>query len=130
MRRLACLSALILAAASARAQSAPPKSPSSDPPKLGVYALEVTTEDGTLVGQLSVKPSTDKSKENVLLVLSVGDHAPETKSFAREGSGYVLIAGHEEFTITYKLSFAGDSLSGSFKMSSGTTGTIVGALKH
>ena len=52
------------------------------------------------------------------------------KSFVREGNGYVLTGGHGEFVVVYKLNFAGDSVTGSFRMSTGLAGTVAGARKR
>jgi hypothetical protein len=48
----------------------------------------------------------------------------------RDGKGYVLTGGHGEFVIEYRLTFANDSVTGSFKMSTGMTGTVAGARKR
>ena len=98
----------------------------SDTAKLGTYDLEITTDDGTMLGSLSLK----RANEALVAELVAGGNRPAVKSFVREGNGYVLTGGHGEFVIVYKLTFAGDSVTGSFKMSTGLAGTVAGAHKR
>ena len=97
----------------------------SDSAKSGVYDLELTTEGGTLVGKLELK----QANAGLTAVLTVGGHSPEVKSFTRRNKGYVIEAATPAFTVTYNLTFANDSLHGEFSMSSGTSGTVLGARK-
>jgi len=98
----------------------------SDTAKLGTYDLEITTDDGTMLGSLSFK----RANEALVAELVAGGNRPAVKSFVRDGNGYVLTGGHGEFVIVYKLTFAGDSVTGSFKMSTGLAGTVAGAHKR
>jgi hypothetical protein len=92
----------------------------------GTYELEITTDDGTLLGSLSLKRADDA----FVAELVAGANRPAVKSFVRDGNGYVLTGGHGEFVVVYKLTFAGDSVTGSFKMSTGLAGTVAGARKR
>jgi hypothetical protein len=114
------------AATPALAQSSPTARPASDTAKVGTYDLEITTDDGTLLGSLSLKRSNDA----LVAELVAGGNRPAVKSFVREGTGYVLTGGHGEFVVVYKLTFANDSVTGSFKMSTGLAGTVAGARKR
>jgi hypothetical protein len=110
------------------AQSAPARAnsrPASDTARVGTYDLEITTDDGTLVGSLSLKRASDA----LVAELTAGGMRPAIKSFVREGNSYVLTGGHGEFVVTYTLKFADDSVTGSLKMSTGLTGTVAGARK-
>ena len=98
----------------------------SDTAKVGTYDLEITTDDGTLLGSLSLKRADDA----FVAELVAGANRPAVKSFVRDGNGYVLTGGHGEFVVVYKLTFAGDSVTGSFKMSTGLAGTVAGARKR
>lgn len=98
----------------------------SDTAKAGTYELEITTDDGTLLGSLSLKRADDA----FVAELVAGANRPAVKSFVRDGNGYVLTGGHGEFVVVYKLAFAGDSVTGSFKMSTGLAGTVAGARKR
>ena len=98
----------------------------SDTAKIGTYDLEVTTNDGTLIGELTIKRAT----QGLTADLSVGANRPAVKSFVREGDIYVLTGGHGTFTVVYKLTFARDSLAGTFAMSGGMTGTVAGAVRR
>ena len=115
------------AAASSLAQSNPtrPKT-ASDTARLGTYDLEITTDDGTLLGSLSLK----RASEALVAELVAGANRPAVKSFVREGNGYVLTGGHGEFVVVYKLTFADDSVTGSFRMSTGLAGKVAGARKR
>ena len=130
MRSILFSSILVVGfAATSLAQSPPVRATSkaaSDTARLGTYDLEVTTDDGTMVGSLSLKRTSDA----LVAELVVGGMNPAVKSFARDGNGYVLTGGHGEFVITYTLKFADDSVTGSFKMSTGLTGTVAGARKR
>jgi uncharacterized membrane protein len=118
------------AASPSLAQSAPARAatakPASDTARLGTYDLEITTDDGTLLGSLSLKRANDA----FVAELVAGANRPAVKSFVREGNGYVLTGGHGEFVVIYRLAFAGDSVTGSFKMSTGLAGTVAGARKR
>jgi hypothetical protein len=115
------------AAGSSLAQSSPaPSKPASDTARTGTYDLEITTDDGTLIGSLSLKRANDA----LVAELVAGGNRPTVKSFVRDGKGYVLTGGHGEFVIEYRLTFANDSVTGSFKMSTGMTGTVAGARKR
>jgi len=59
-----------------------------------------------------------------------GGNRPAVKSFVREGTSYVLTGGHGEFVVVYKLTFANDSVTGSFRMSTGLAGTVAGTRKR
>jgi hypothetical protein len=129
MRALPTIVALLLAAAtSAAAQTQTPTKPprsASDTVRIGTYDLEVTTDDGTLTGALTVK----RDANGLTGDLTVGGNKPALKSFLREGDHYVLTGGHGTYTVTYTLKFANDSLAGSFKMSGGLAGTVLGAIR-
>ena len=126
MRTLPIVVALLLAATAAAAQTkTPPPRPASDTVRLGTYDLEVTTDDGTLTGVLTVKCDANGLTGD----LQVGGNKPALKSFLRDGDHYVLTGGHGTFTVTYTLKFADDSLGGSFKMSGGLVGTVLGAIR-
>ena len=131
MRPLATIVALFIAASAAAAQTqAPSKLPASraaasDTALIGTYDLEVTTDDGTLTGSLTVK----RDATGLAGDLTVGGNRPALKSFVREGDHYVLTGGHGTFSVVYRLKFAHDSLGGSFKMSSGLAGTVLGAIR-
>jgi hypothetical protein len=112
-------------AAPSLAQTTPARS-NADTAKVGTYDLEITTDDGTLIGSLSLKRANDA----LVAELVAGANRPTVKSFVRDGNGYVLTGGHGEFVIVYKLTFAGDSVTGSFKMSTGLAGTVAGARKR
>ena len=109
----------------AQSNSARPAT-ASDTAKLGTYDLEITTDDGTMLGSLSLK----RANEALVAELVAGGNRPAVKSFVRDGNGYVLTGGHGEFVIVYKLTFAGDSVTGSFKMSTGLAGTVAGTHKR
>ena len=131
MRPLPTIVALLLAAtASASAQTettakAPSSHAASDTARMGTYDLEVTTDGGTLVGSLTVK----RDANGLTGDLTVGGNKPALKSFVREGDHYVLSGGHGTYTITYTLKFSNDSLGGTFKMSGGLAGTVLGAIR-
>jgi hypothetical protein len=129
MRALPTIVALLLVAtASAAAQTQTPSKsprPASDTARLGTYDLEVTTDDGTLTGALTVK----RDANGLTGDLTVGGNKPALKSFLRDGDHYVLTGGHGTYTVTYTLKFANDSLAGSFKMSGGLAGTVLGAIR-
>lgn len=131
MRALPTIVALLLAAtASAAAQTqttAKSSAPrvASDTVQIGTYDLEVTTDDGTLTGALTVK----RDANGLTGDLTVGGNKPALKSFLRDGDHYVLTGGHGTYTVTYTLKFANDSLAGSFKMSGGLAGTVLGAIR-
>jgi hypothetical protein len=118
----------VRATAAAQASAAPTvTAPSAhdtttEVPAPGTYAMELTTDSGTLVGSLVVLRVSDALTAR----LAVAQHTPETKSFVREGPVYVLVVGTPDFTVTYRLRFTGAAVSGSFRMSSGATGTIAG----
>ena len=116
----------LAAAQSSSPSSAPVTRTVSDTARLGTYELEITTDDGTMVGSLSLARASDGLKA----ALTAGGNHPDVKSFVREGNGYVLTGGHGEFVIVYKLKFANDSVTGSFKMSTGLQGTVAGARKQ
>jgi hypothetical protein len=121
----------VLATTSASAQTPaarPASAPriSADTVKLGTYDLEVTTDDGTMVGRLVLKPAANGPSA----ALVVGGHEPDVISFVRDGLSYVLTAGHDQFTVIYTLRFARDSLTGAFRMSGGLSGTVRGSLKR
>ena len=98
----------------------------ADTARTGKYDLEITTESGTMTGQLVVKRETDE----LSAALTVGGRAPAVKSFKHEAQQYVLTVGHENFVIVYKLAFTRDSVAGSFNGSGGMSGTVVGAIKR
>ena len=121
----------ILISASAGAQAAPLKPAptahaASDSAKIATYDLEVTTDNGTLTGVLSVK----RASNSLAAELTVGGNSPTVSSFAREGDVYILKAGHGTFTFVYTLTFTRDSLAGSFKSSGGLNGTVIGGVRH
>ena len=72
------------------AQPARPASLPRTPRRLGTYDLEITTDDGTLLGSLSLKRANDA----LVAELVAGANRPAVKSFVREGNGYVLTGGH------------------------------------
>ena len=127
MRPLATIVALAFAGAATAAAQTKPSSPRapSDTARIGTYDLEVTTDGGTLTGALIVK----RDANGLTGDLTVGGNKPAIKSFLREGDHYVLTGGHAAFTVTYTLKFANDSLGGSFKMSGGLAGTVLGAIR-
>ena len=128
MRSLLLASIIAACAAApslAQSNSARPAT-ASDTAKLGTYDLEITTDDGTMLGSLSFK----RANEALVAELVAGGNRPAVKSFVRDGNSYVLTGGHGEFVIVYKLTFAGDSVTGSFKMSTGLAGTVAGAHKR
>ena len=98
----------------------------ADTVKLGTYDLELTTDDGTMTGTLSVK----RTAGQLDAALQVGPNAPHVSSFVRDGQGYILRGGHDQMTITYLLTFVRDSLTGSFTVSTGMAGTVRGALRR
>jgi hypothetical protein len=115
--------AIALLAAPAAAQK---PAPATEPPKVGTYDLELTTNEGTLVAQLDVARSGDAHTARV----TVMGHSPETRSFVREGGAYVLTAARNAGTVVYTLAFAGDSLRGAFRMSTGGAGAVAGKLRR
>ena len=127
MRPFATILALAFAAAATAGAQANPSSPRapSDTARVGTYDLEVTTDGGTLTGELTVK----RDPNGLTGDLTVGGNKPALKSFVREGDHYVLTGGHGTYTVTYTLTFANDSLGGSFKMSGGLAGTVLGAFR-
>lgn len=127
MRHLTTIVALAFAASATAAAQTKPGSPraQSDTARIGTYDLEVTTDGGTLTGELTVK----RDANGLTGDLTVGGNKPALKSFLREGDHYVLTGGHGTFTVTYTLKFANDSLGGSFKMSGGLAGTVLGAIR-
>jgi hypothetical protein len=125
---------LLLAAAATRlsAQATPPKAAPprravSDTVKIGSYDLEITTDDGTMTGGLLVKRA---PTGGYVVEVDAGGRKPAVRSFVRAGPGYILTGGHDTFIVTYNFTFAGDSVSGSFRMNSGPSGTLVGAFKR
>ena len=122
---LTASASIAAAQAPTSAKSAPPRAAASDTALIGTYDLEVTTDDGTLTGALTVRRDANGLTGDV----TVGGNKPAIKSFVREGDHYVMIGGHGTFTVTYTLKFSRDSVGGSFKMSSGMAGTILGAVR-
>jgi len=98
----------------------------AEPPKVGTYDLELTTDEGTLVGELAVARAAD----TLAVRATVRGHSPATRSFVREAAGYVFTVAMGETTVRYRLAFAGDSLRGSFRMSTGGSGTVAGKLRQ
>ncbi len=97
----------------------------SDTVKLGKYDLEITMEDGTMVGSLTVQREGGK----FAAVVTAGGMTPAVKSFVREGAGYTLTAGHDNFSVVYTFKFVRDSVVGDVRVSSGQSGTVIGAYK-
>ena len=97
----------------------------SDTARTGSYELEITTENGTIVGAMTL----GRSAEGLTAKLTVGQHSPTVKSIVREGNAYVLTAGGDDFTVTYTLTFTGDKVSGTFRMSNGMSGVVAGTRK-
>ena len=131
MRPPATILALLIAAASTAgaqtktsSKTAAPRA-ASDTVRVGTYDLEVTTDGGTLTGVLTVRRTADGLSGD----LTVGGNKPALKSFLRDGDHYVLEGGHGSYTVTYTLKFTNDSLDGSFKMSGGLAGTVLGAIR-
>lgn len=127
MRHL--LAAFLFAAAvpsHAFAQNRATARPATDSARVGSYDLELAMIDGTMTGELTIK------RDGARLTASVkaGANEPAVKSFDREGDEYVLVGGHGDFTVTYRLTFAKDSVKGSFKLSSGPEGRVIGALRR
>jgi hypothetical protein len=108
--------------ASTRAPNAPA---AADTAKLGAYDLEITTDEGTIVGAMTI----GRNAAGLTAALTVGAQTPAVKSVVREGDAYVLTAGGDDFTVTYKLTFVGDKVSGTFKMSNGMSGVVAGTRK-
>ena len=98
----------------------------TEAPKVGTYDLELTSDAGTLVARLDVSRTATAHTARV----TVMGHSPETRSFAREGGAYVLTARRDAGTVTYTLTFAGDSLRGAYRMSTGGSGTVAGKLRR
>jgi hypothetical protein len=123
----AALACALPAAAAAQAQPRTPASPpaAADTVKLGKYDLEITTDDGTMVGALTVKREGDRH----VAAINAGGREPEVKSFVRAGREYVLTGGHGTFAIVYKFKFSRDSVAGSFQTNGGTTGTVLGVFR-
>ena len=120
------LSLAVALGAPASAQEAQKERP-TQAPKMGTYDLELTTESGTLVGELTL----GKKGDEVEAKLVAAGNRPNVKSFVRGGDKYVLSAGHGTFTFVYHLSFQRDSVFGDF-MSSGVQaieGKVAGALR-
>jgi hypothetical protein len=123
------LAALLLAAAvptQTFAQDRAAARPTTDSARVGSYDLELAMIDGTMTGELTIK------REGARLTASVkaGANEPAVKSFGREGDEYVLVGGHGNFTVTYRFTFAKDSVKGSFKLSTGVEGRVIGALRR
>ena len=132
MRRL-MLATIFISALLARAgaqapaaRTAPTARAAADTVKLGKYDLEITTDDGTMVGWLAVAREKDKLTAQV----NAGGRMPNVQSFTRVGPEYVLVGGHDNFTITYRFKFARDSVVGSMTGTGGLTGTVAGVYKH
>jgi hypothetical protein len=128
---VAALVVAVAVPAAALAQATPSKTPSAarvvtDSARVGTYDLEIAMIDGTITGELTVK----REASGLSATIAAGQNQPAVKSFARQGDEYLLIGGHGDFTVTYRLTFAKDSVSGSFKMSNGIEGRVVGALKR
>lgn len=124
MRQL-LVTLLIVSATATGAQTPKPAAPTAatDTATIGTYDLELTTDDGTITGTLVVK----RAESGLAADLTVGGNKPTVQSFVREDDHYTLTGGHGTFTVTYRLTFVRDSLSGSFKLSGGLTGTVRGA---
>jgi hypothetical protein len=120
--------AVFTATAAAQSTVTPgtPTRAASDTARMGTYALELTTDDGTTTGELTLKRDSDKT----VVGLMAAGHAPAVKSFVREAGIYVLTAGHDGFQVIYRFKFSNDSVSGTFKMSSGLGGSVLGALRR
>ena len=131
MRSLATIVSLLFAASAAAAQSPSPAKSASPPhvgadtARLGTYDLEVTTDAGTLTGSMTVR----RGAEGLGVDLTVGPNKPAIKSFVREGDHYLLSGGHGTYSVLYTLKFSNDSVGGSFKMSGGLEGTVLGAMR-
>lgn len=130
MRHL-LVAALLAAAAPALAQATPSKTASptrvvTDSARVGTYDLEIAMIDGTVTGELTIK----REASGLSATIAAGQNRPAVKSFARQGDEYLLIGGHGDFTVTYRLTFAKDSVKGSFQMSGGLEGRVLGALKR
>lgn len=131
MRILLALSVCMVAAAPAFAQSPGGPAPhehATDAPRMGTYELEIRTDAGTMIGELSLA----KSGELIEAALSAGPNKPQIKSFVRDGEQYVLTAGHGNLAVVYHLTFQRDSVWGSFTLvngDAGMDGRVAGALR-
>ena len=105
-------------------QTSTPAAP-RDAVRIGTYDLEITTDNGTMVGWLTIK----REKDELVAAINAGGRLPAVKSFVKDGAGYVLTVGHDNFVIAYKLAFARDSVAGSFTGSGGMNGTVRGSYR-
>lgn len=126
------LSIVLLAVTSATvAAQAPAKPPATtpvvtEPAKAGTYDLELSTDDGTITGELMLTGS----ERHWTAAVKAGGMEPNVQSFERKGNEYVLNGGHGEFHVMYKFIFVKDSVSGTFELSTGGRGDVRGVLKR
>jgi len=129
MRFVTFAAAILLSAPAAFAQA--PAAPAAakttvtaGPIKLGTYDIELAIGGGTLAGTLELKQAGD----GMSALIRVGDHnPPPIKSLARTGSQLDITAGDEGTNVVYKLTFAGDAVSGTFTFN-GDPGLVSGKL--
>ena len=115
----------VLCASAAAQGPAPRTRPPTDTVRYGTYNLELTTDNGTMTGWLTVR----REGDGLVAQINAGGMMPAVHSFTREASDYVLKGGHDKFTVTYTMRFARDSVAGSFAVSSGLKGTFMGAFQ-
>ena len=131
--RLLALAFVVTATASAGAQlsSVPPASAPrvvADTATPGSYDVDFTSDSGELmgVGALTLVPEGKTFSGRV----AVGMHSLLLTSVVRDGNKYVLHAVGNGRNVLYTLTFAKDSVSGSFDMVGGPSGKVRGQLKR
>ena len=121
----ATFAAALLLAASAASAQAPASSAASKPAgaiQPGTYDIELAIGGGTLPGTLELKPAGD----SLAAMVKVGDHnPPPVKRITRNGSQLTILAGDEGVNVEYRLTFAGDALTGTFTFN-GDPGLVSG----
>lgn len=131
MRRTLFAFTIVAALATASpllAQSAAKPAPrvrTTETPKLGTYDLELTTDAGTMVGELTLT----KSGETIAAAVTAGGNRPQVRSFVRQDDKYVLTGGHGTLIVIYDLTFQRDSVTGTFRLSQGGAGKVAGVLR-
>ena len=130
MRMTTLCAALVIGASTHVAAQSAPRTPAtdralSDTAKIGTYDLELTSDDGTIIGSLVIK----RSKDGLAAEIDAGGRHPEPKSFIHQGAEYIFTGGHGTFTVTYHFKFAGNAVTGSYALSSGQSGAVTGTYK-
>jgi hypothetical protein len=127
--RLATFAAAFLVSAPAAFAQAPTSAPAASrspanagPIQVGTYDIELAIGGGTIAGTLELKQLGD----SLAATIKVGDHnPPPVRSLTRTGSQLDITAGDTGTNVSYRLKFAGDTISGTFVFN-GDPGFVAG----